>query len=291
MSVFSGDFLGFQLGDIHSQGLNITRVSSGNRYTDNLIPTFKDVTAEVPGNDGMYYWDTFFSSRTFQIDFAYDNLNDEDLRNLAKLFSFKGVKPLIFDETPHKKYMVKATAPPNLKYISFTSGDSKIYKGEGTVNLIAYYPFGIATAGQSKAYDSSLQGAAASNSGDLEADFKVIYDIHTLVPTSSSSSGEDYVLANPSAGVFLRLQDVKNIGAINPISSSFSSDYYMMIDTKTHLIEGLDSRYEKTGNLYNRFLVEGDFFNLATGSNVITSTKGSNVNQPFVALTYNELFY
>jgi len=61
MSVFSGDFLGFTLGDIHSSQLNITRVSSGDRYTDILLPSFKDITAEVPGGDGMYYWNTFYS--------------------------------------------------------------------------------------------------------------------------------------------------------------------------------------------------------------------------------------
>ena len=42
MSVFSGDFLGFTLGDIHSSQLNITRVSSGDRYEDILLPQFKD---------------------------------------------------------------------------------------------------------------------------------------------------------------------------------------------------------------------------------------------------------
>ena len=117
MSVFSGEFLGFQLGDYHSSNLNITRVSSGNRYADNLIPNFKDITVEVPGGDGAYYWDTKFSTRTFQIDFAYDDLRDEDLRQLAKIFSFKGVKPLIFDESPFKKYMVKCAGAPSLKYI------------------------------------------------------------------------------------------------------------------------------------------------------------------------------
>jgi len=44
MSVFSGDFLGFQLGNIHSSQLNITRVSNGDRYTENLTPNFTDTT-------------------------------------------------------------------------------------------------------------------------------------------------------------------------------------------------------------------------------------------------------
>jgi hypothetical protein len=82
MSVFDGDFLGFSIGNVHSKNLNITRVSSGNRYIDNLIPNFKDATLEVPGVDGIYYWDTKYSNRTFTIEFAYDYLGDNEIREL-----------------------------------------------------------------------------------------------------------------------------------------------------------------------------------------------------------------
>jgi len=44
MSVYSGDFLGFQLGNVHSSQLNITRVSSGDRYSETFIPNFNDST-------------------------------------------------------------------------------------------------------------------------------------------------------------------------------------------------------------------------------------------------------
>ena len=119
MSTFQGDFLGFTLGDIHSSSLNITRVSTSDRYEDTLLPTFKDTTLETPGSDGMYYFNTFYSSRTFNINFAYDNLRDEDLRSLSRILGFKGIKPLIFDEFPYKQYMVKCAAAPSLKYICF----------------------------------------------------------------------------------------------------------------------------------------------------------------------------
>ena len=289
MSVYSGDFLGFQLGDIHSERLNITRVSSGNRYTDNLIPSFKDSVVEVPGGDGMYYWDTKFSTRTFQIDFAYDDLRDEDLRELAKIFSFRGIKPLIFDESPYKKYMVKCAQPPNLKYICFGNGDTKLYKGEGTVNLIAYYPFGISTEEFSLAYDSSIQvrGARAYNDGDMEADFQVIYDIHNIVPTSSTASGINITLSNETDS--LKLENIKNIGIINNLSQPVP-DYYLLIDTKTHLVEGLDSNYNKVGNLYNRYITEGDFFKLKVGQNTITS-KDSSAAASFSSLKYKFLYY
>ena len=96
MSVYDGDFLGFQLGDIHSSQLNITRVSSGDRYTENLTSNFNDVTEQVPGADGTYYWNTYYTQHPFIIDFAFDDLRDEDIRRLKQILSFKGVQPLIF---------------------------------------------------------------------------------------------------------------------------------------------------------------------------------------------------
>ena len=91
MSVYSGDFLGFTLGDVHSSQLNITRVSVSDRYDDNLLPTFKDRTSEVPGGDGVYYWDTNYTQKPFVLTVAYDDLRDEDLRALRQLFGFKGI--------------------------------------------------------------------------------------------------------------------------------------------------------------------------------------------------------
>jgi len=82
MSVYSGDFLGFTLGEVHSSQLNITRVSSGDRYEDILLPQFNDSTLEVPGGDGTYYLDTFYTQKPFTLNFAYDDLRDEDLRAL-----------------------------------------------------------------------------------------------------------------------------------------------------------------------------------------------------------------
>lgn len=287
MSAYSGDFLGFQLGDFHSENLNITRVSSGNRYTDNLIPTFKDITAEIPGGDGMYYWDTHFSSRVFQIDFAYDNLKDEDMRQLAKIFSFKGIQPLIFDENPYKKYMVKCNGLPNLKYICFTDNETRLYKGEGSVSLIAYYPFGISTDTYSLSYDSSLQGALAYNDGDMATDLKIYYDISGVTPASSSASGISITISNGTDS--LVFEDLKNIQT--EASASRIQDSYLLVDMKTHLVEGLDSNYNKVGNLYNRYIKEGDFFKIEIGNNTITSKDSSGNNQPFEKLEYNILYY
>jgi len=91
VSVYEGEFLGFTLGEIHSSNLNITRVTSGDRYSENITPNFTDVTASIPGNDGMYYWTTYHNQRNFTIDFAFDDLREEDLRRLKTYLSFKGL--------------------------------------------------------------------------------------------------------------------------------------------------------------------------------------------------------
>lgn len=256
MSVFAGDFLGFTLGNIHSSQLNITRVSSGDRYEDILLPTFKDTTMEVPGGDGTYYWNTSYTQKTFTLNFAYDDLRDEDLRKLRQVLSFKGVKELIFDEFPYKKYMVKCSAPPTFKYICFDYKEIRLYKGEGTVTFIAYYPY--AQAVNSYKYEHG-QSLSIINDGDLNAILKV-----------------KYPKTNDLKSLFIEISDKKRnsfgILKFNCLNISNIKDPFILFDFHTHLIEGLDSNQEKTGNLYNKFITSGDFFNVPPGNFIFSST-------------------
>lgn len=266
MSVFQGDFLGFTLGEIHSSQLNITRVSSSDRYTDILLPNFKDVTQEVPGGDGTYFWNSYYSTKPFTLDFAYDDLRDEDLRSLRQAFGFKGVQPLIFDEFPYKKYMVKVASPPQFKYICFDHQDVRLYKGEGAVQLVAYYPFALATFSPGL---SNAKSAALNNNGDLPAQLKITFK-KSNVPTS------------------LVLKDQKSVTVASLTLSGLtymSGDNYVQIDSYTHLIEGLDSSLKKTGNLYNKFITAGDFFDVPLGRHTLTT----NVN--FYRCEYTQLYY
>lgn len=269
MSVFSGDFLGFTIGNIHSSQLNITRVSSGDRYEDNLLPNLKDSTAEVPGGDGMYYWDTFYQQKPFTLNFAYDDLRDEDLRALRQVFGFKGVKQLIFDELPYKKYMVTCSAPPNFKYICFDQLEMRLYKGEGQANLVAYYPYALATF--SPTIENSGVGLI-NNVGDLPAQLKITYDMSMA---SNLSKIELYDLKN----------NLLNSLEFNNISQVGENDEYILIDSKTHLVEGLDNNFNKTGHLYNKFITKGDFFDAPLGRTEFTS------DAQFTKLQYTPLYY
>lgn len=266
MSVYTGDFLGFQLGDVHSEQLNITRVSSGDRYTDNLIPNFKDTTVEVPGGDGTYYWDTFYNQKPFIIDFAFDNLGDIDIQKLRRELGFKGIKPLIYDEFPYKKYMVKCSSPPTLKFICFDEGQLRVYKGEGTINLVAYYPYAIST---NLITINEGESVIIGNKGDMDFYPNIFYSINT-------------------SNVKIEcLKDEKSYGSLEleNISSQGENDEYFCVNMKTHLVEGYDESFKKTGKLYNRFVTNGDFFTIPVEKSTLIST------EPWTKVEYNELFY
>lgn len=121
-----GDFLGFEFGGVRSEELGITRVSGGDRFDEQLHPEIKDITAEVPGMNGEYYFGSTFGTRTFDIEIAYDSLTEEQFRRLRRVFGTKDIKKLIFDERPYKYYMVKIESPIELSYICFDESKKHI---------------------------------------------------------------------------------------------------------------------------------------------------------------------
>lgn len=187
MSGFVGPFLGFTIGKTHSSELKIVRVSSGDRYEQNLLPDFKDRTVEVPGGNGSYYFGSQYTSRKFTINFAFDNLTKFEIRRITQILGFQDMQYLSFDETPYKKYAVKCAQPPQLKYICFEGQNYvDVYKGEGTLNLISYYPFGFSDEYDIdvdpndetiSGYDNGVPkpGWVIINSGDMPIDNLKIY--------------------------------------------------------------------------------------------------------------------
>ena len=178
------------------------------------------------------------------------------------------MKELIFDEYSYKKYYVKCSAPPQIKFIPFSDlGDVLNYKGEGSVNLVAYYPYAESIR-QGKIVSKTSD--SISNIGDLEMPIKIYY------PISSSALNVDITLVD-------ELQKTHQLKIRS--ATKIETDSYICIDMKTHLIEGVDSNRNKTGHLYNRFITAGDFFMVPTGLNKITSTVAWNL------ITFNYLYY
>ena len=48
-----------------------------------------------------------------------------------------------------------------------------------------------------------------------------------------------------------------------------TADSYILINSYTHLIEGLDANKEKSGKLYNEYIIDGDFFSPPTGRSIL----------------------
>ena len=159
------DFTGFQYGDTHSSELGIVRVSDGSRFNENLLPTIKDKTVQVPGRDGTYYFGSEFTQRQFTINYAFDDLTEQEFRTLKQHFGKKEIRPLVFDERPDRAYSAKVTGTASIKHIPFDGTDGKvIYKGEGTIQFTCYYPFARATS-------SPADGV---NRGDIPVPFTLV---------------------------------------------------------------------------------------------------------------------
>lgn len=149
------DFVGFTFDDIHSSELHVIRTSEGNRYTNNLLPSFQDKTVQVGGRNGTYLFGSNYQKQEFPIAIAFDNVSEEELRRIQNWGADQKIHKLILDETPYKYYNVKLANPPQLKYICFDESENifteprkgdinrrkRIYKGEGTFKFVCYETF------------------------------------------------------------------------------------------------------------------------------------------------------
>ena len=253
-----GEFTGFRFNGKHTVDLGITRVSGGNRYNENILPTIQDKTVQVPGADGTYYFGSYYTQRPWNLNLAYDGVTETQRREIIKTFGTKDLCELIFDEYPDRYYMAKVNGTPQMKFIPMDAshaadlntidtnqeshgiednvGTGLIYKGEMTINFVAYYPFAKSTA---------TYKASTPNKGDLPTDF--VYE----VPFSGDAISAITLSASDGSGQ-LYINKIKKKG----------NDYGVRISSRTNLIEGIGSDGAATGNLYNEYIARGSFFKI-----------------------------
>ena len=137
------DYLGFTFNGKHAcEDLGIYRVSSSNRYQEELNPERKERTAEAPGADYTYYLGETFGPRKFKVDFAFERLDESKIKEIRDCFDDKEIHALWFDEAPYKVYEAKVEGMITLKTLPFDDGSGGIvYSGEGTVNFVCYCPY------------------------------------------------------------------------------------------------------------------------------------------------------
>lgn len=357
-----GDFIGFTYYDkympkpIHSSELGIVRVTDGDRYKDSLFPEIEDVTAEVSGKDGDYFFGSVYGDRHFSLNIAYDDLTEENIRKLKQIFGRQIIGEIIFDEVPYKKYLVKLESPIELSYICFDEpiyhtetragagikgadityksgepiGYRRTYKGEGTIDLIGYYPFAkscfkvLPTNG----YDNIDEWAAASKILDenfynnyddghgfdkvftLNNEYKInVYnagDVETgcRIYCPFNENDENYQYNNleisytPYMGITPKKLVLKDV---QKDAKNINLDRGFLINTDTGLIQGVqDAVQDTSGNLitittnsiYNQYVVAGEFFKIQPN---LTYSDGSSIiingGNDAIKIDYNYLYF
>lgn len=311
MAALKGDFIGFQYGDYHSSDLEIMRVSDGSRYIEELVPTISDKTVEKPGDDGTYFFNSYYTQKPFDISFAFDNITEEQKRRLSQIFSNKKPQKIIFDELPFKYYLVKPSAAPQLQYICFESKGQRIYKGEGTLQLLAYYPYARSlykwldeyTVDSVMCWDSDWNNknewAAASNLKLTQGNYdKITFsttnsasiplfnagDLETGFTLSFSFNGDS--IGNDSIHIYLEEDADSQLYLSKMIKKG--NDTEVRLNTDNNLLEGYENGV-KSGNLYNEFKISGNFFKIPLGDSTLKIIGCSSNNN--ITIKYNYLYY
>lgn len=138
------DFTSVSFGIYDLSKLGLTVVSSSNRYNANLLPAPSDTTIDIPGGPaGQYYFGSVYKNREFTVNVAFDSIKEPMWRKLQNILATDKLQDLVFNHLPYKTYKAKLKSKPEFKYVCFRDPLTKerIYKGEGTLNFIAYHPY------------------------------------------------------------------------------------------------------------------------------------------------------
>ena len=292
----SGDFIGFTFNGVHSSDMGIIRTSDGSRFNENLLPASTDKTVQIPGGDGTYYFGSNYTQRQIPISIATDELTETQFRQLKQWLGDKQIHPLVFDEAPYKTYMVKTSSIPTLKFICFdnitkNNGEivvNRVYKGEGSLQFIAYFPFARCTKKYLSEYTDSNKEEWASASGLLttQGDYDGTgAEINLYNPGDIETDFFAYY-ARTSLKRLTKIYINSNILNFDFSNNDNVTDTYIRVNSKANLIEGCDENFKPTGILYNKFITSGDFFKIPTGENQLLSV-GANC----VKIEYDYLYY
>lgn len=279
-SGLEGDFIGFTFNGEHSSNMGITRVSNGSRFNDIILPNFSDRTGSVAGMDGMYYFGSQYGQKPIQIQIAFDHLTDLGYRHLRQVFGDKTPHWLIFDETPYKKYMAKIAQPIQLTTICFVENNERIYKGEGQIQFVAYYPFARSVSKHLDDYNDSTEWAATSglktateltsydtfsdskfliyNPGDFEADFKL------YIPFTNSAIAAGNLFVTAARTTEETYEKQVQFDEITQASADTQATG-ICFNSALELIEGAyieNNVIYSTGVVYNKYITAGQLFKL-----------------------------
>ena len=276
------DFIGFTFGERHSSAFGIVRVSDGSRYNDDLLPTIKDNTIQIPGGDGTYYFGSNYTQKQFNISYAFDNLSESQLRELKNWLGDKKLRDLIFDEAPYKIYKAKVTGSSTFKHLCFIQDGQRIYKGEGNIQFTCYSPFARSRFKYLKDYDETFlnkkEWAASSGMLDEQGNYDKIYASNKIQLYNPGDLETDFLLEigfqnnEIAEGSFVLYNNSSRKIVTETMVKQNDRDVAIRFNSKNNLIEGIDEDGRITGSLYNQFIKEGDFFKIPLGEDIMTIT-------------------
>lgn len=139
-------FTDLKFGDKWASEMNLVAVSTPDRYSSSLTPIFSDQTLNVNGKDGTYYWGTNKQSKSWNVNFAFNNITDSQLKKIVKWLDPKKIDKLIFNQEPFRYCVAKVADAPQFTYVPFETEVTEneitinrtVYKGELVVNFISF---------------------------------------------------------------------------------------------------------------------------------------------------------
>lgn len=285
----------------------LIRVSSGGRYTEDLLPQLKQHVVSVPGQIGNHYFGATYGEKVFNVPVSFNNLTNRKKKDLEVLFlSGSEVGDLVFEEAPYKTYKAVITGTPNIKYIPFdrdNNNEGDILKGEGTIQFTSYYPFARCTHKDITDYYAKYKNSIKNwetAAGIIDLTEKNIDNLNTdpirlynpgHVPTDfylyfkfaqGAASLTAVTLADEGNLTVMRFSGLEKLGA----------DVGFRINTKNFVVEGFTESFGETvltGNLYNQFMTSGNFFKIPVTKSTEQVTLQSTGAQP-VKLKYDYLY-
>ena len=312
MSAIKGDFIGFSFGGQHCSNFNIVRVSDGSRYNESLLPSYQDTIQPRVGADGSYYWNGFYTQKMFSISFAFDSMTETNFREMRQWLGQKGLFPLIFDEAPYKQWMARAR-DPQLNFICFDEKDVegnivRIYKGEGSVQFVAPYPFATGVVKSKEDVYNSISNTDQTTTQVPKEKFPNANEwinsvgLPNTTPSFTPNTGDE----NTSSIHLTNCGDLPMDFTLNFIANSSTvkielddfiltvpctADKEYEVNTATRLIYKMDGT-GKTLEAQNE--VKGEFFKIPVGTCDLTitgATPNNDSNSQNLNIDYSYLFY
>ena len=213
------------------------------------------------------------------------------------------LKTICFDkEEPSSNSTVQLFHNHNLGDSTFSfesQSHQRVYKGEGTINFVAYFPYAKSVHKWLDEYDDLNKSEWAESSGmkDTQGEYDTIVGQknNTIYLYNPGDIETDFCLFLNFEGDSLEIKNVYIDGdnlkqlQFNLITKK-KEDFGIRINSKTNLVEGVDADGALTGNLYNEYIKGGDFFKIDLEKSTLI-IDGTGYSADHSKIEYDYLYY